>query len=71
MKNITIVDYNCGNLLSLKRGIEKVGFKCEISREANKILNSTHVILPGVGAFGSAIKLLKNYDLENIIKDTR
>ena len=39
MKNITIVDYNCGNLLSLKRGIEKVGFKCEISREANKILN--------------------------------
>ncbi len=68
MKNITIVDYNCGNLLSLKRGIEKVGFKCEISREANKILNSTHVILPGVGAFGSAIKLLKNYDLENIIK---
>ena len=26
------------------------------------------MILPGVGAFGSAIKLLKNYDLENIIK---
>ena len=68
MKKIVIVDYDCGNLLSLKRGIEKIGLTSEISRDQNKILNSTHLILPGVGAFGNAMDLLKKFDLENIIK---
>ena len=40
MKKIVIVDYDCGNLLSLKRGIEKIGLTSEISRDQNKILNS-------------------------------
>ena len=68
MKNITIVDYGCGNLLSIKRGLEKIGYNSKISDNANDILNSTHLILPGVGAFGNAMDLLKKKTLEKTLK---
>ena len=58
MKNITIIDYGCGNLLSIKRGLEKIGYNSKISDNENDILSSTHLILPGVGAFGNAMNLL-------------
>ncbi len=67
MKKITIIDYGCGNLLSIKRGLEKIGFNSEISDDENTILNSTHLILPGVGAFGNAMSLLRKKNLEKII----
>ena len=68
MKNITIVDYGCGNLLSIKRGLEKIGYNSKISDNANDILSSTHLILPGVGAFGNAMDLLKKKTLEKTLK---
>ena len=36
MKKISIVDYGCGNILSLKRGIEQIGFSSEITKEKKK-----------------------------------
>ena len=67
MKNITIIDYGCGNLLSIKRGLEKIGYNSKISDNENDILSSTHLILPGVGAFGNAMNLLNKKNLEKII----
>ena len=69
MKKISIVDYGCGNILSLKRGIEQIGFSSEITKEKKKILNSDFLILPGVGAFQNAMSLLKNYDLIDTLKE--
>ena len=68
MKKIVIIDYDCGNILSIQRAIEKNGFKSEVSRDHAIISNATHIILPGVGAFGNAMKLLKKYELINSIK---
>jgi imidazole glycerol-phosphate synthase subunit HisH len=68
MKKITIVDYGCGNLLSIKRGLEKIGFNSNISDNKKTILDSTHLILPGVGAFENAMNLLNKKDLVNTIK---
>ena len=68
MKKIIIIDYDCGNILSLQRAIEKIGYKSEVSRDKKIISNASHVILPGVGAFGNAMKLLKKYELINSIK---
>ena len=59
MKIVSIVDYGCGNILSIKRAVEFVGFKAELTSSPEKILKSTSLILPGVGAFGNAINLLK------------
>ena len=67
MKKITIIDYGCGNILSIKRGLEKIGFDSKISDDENIILDSSHLILPGVGAFGNAMSLLKRKNLERII----
>ena len=69
MKNIVIIDYDCGNILSLKRALSKINLDSKLSRNTNEISNATHLILPGVGAFGSAMNLLKKYKLTNIIKD--
>ena len=68
MKRIVIIDYGCGNLLSIERAIKKVGYNSIISRDLNELRKATHIILPGVGAFGNAISLLKEYSLIEIIK---
>tara|TARA_B100001123_G_C15337708_1_gene1033500 strand:+ start:898 stop:1533 length:636 start_codon:yes stop_codon:yes gene_type:complete len=67
MKKITIIDYKCGNILNLARAIKFLGYEVEITNDVKKILNSSNVILPGVGAFGNAIKQLEEYNLINVI----
>ena len=63
MKRIIIVDYGVGNILSISRAIQEVGYKSEFTKEKSKILNSDLLILPGVGAFANAMKLLKDNNL--------
>jgi glutamine amidotransferase len=67
MKKITIIDYGCGNILNLARAINFLGYEIEMTHDEKKIFNSSHVILPGVGAFGNAIKQLEKYNLRSII----
>ncbi len=67
MKKITIIDYGCGNILNLARAIKFLGYEAEITHDKQKILNSSHLILPGVGAFGNAMRQLDKYDLQNTI----
>ena len=63
MKKITIIDYGCSNILSLVRALEFLSYKGEVTSDCKKILNSSHVILPGVGAFGNAMKKLEEHNL--------
>ena len=69
MKKIIIVDYGCGNILSLKRGLQEVGYDSEITKDHQKILNADFLILPGVGAFKNAISLLKENNLIDILQE--
>ena len=66
-KKITIIDYGCGNILNLARAIKFIGYEVDITHDKNKIINSSYVILPGVGAFGNAMKQIEKYNLHNII----
>jgi glutamine amidotransferase len=68
MKRVAIIDYGVGNLLSLKRAFDFLNIDSVISCEENKIMKSSHLILPGVGAFGTAIRLLKDSKLDIVIK---
>ena len=61
-KKITIIDYGCGNILNLVRAIKFIGYDVEVTHNKNKIINSTHLILPGVGAFGSAMQEIEKYN---------
>ena len=66
-KKITIIDYGCGNILNLVRAIKYLGYETNITHDKNKIINSSYVILPGVGAFGNAMKQIEKYNLRNTI----
>jgi len=59
MKTISILNYGCGNLLSIKRAIEEVGYNSKIISEKGEIEKANFIILPGVGAFENAMSLLK------------
>jgi len=59
-KLICILDYGSGNVRSVKNLIEYLGYSVIVSNDKQDIKKSSHLILPGVGAFGSAIVNIKN-----------
>lgn len=66
---ITIIDYDMGNVGSIKNMLEYLGFNdVEISCDHQRILSSTHVILPGVGSFDDGMKNLEAKGLDIILK---
>jgi glutamine amidotransferase len=60
MSSVTIIDYDCGNLFSVSRAIELSGKSFELTSDPDKIAFADRLILPGVGAFGSACKALED-----------
>ena len=59
MNRTAIINYGVGNVLSIKRSLDYLGMKSIITNDKKKIKDCSHLILPGVGAFSSAMKLLK------------
>lgn len=60
MKKIVIIDYGLGNLRSAQKGLQYAGADVIISRKPSQIKQADGLVLPGVGAFKSAIKEIKN-----------
>lgn len=58
---ITIIDYKSGNLKSISNGFKKIGVEYRITDDAETIADSDYLVLPGVGAFGSAMENLKPF----------
>lgn len=55
---IAIIDYDAGNIKSVEKALQKLGQDVVITRKKEQILAADKVILPGVGAFGDAMKNL-------------
>lgn len=68
-KRIAIIDYGAGNIKSIANALKKVGAESVLTRNREDVLSSDSMILPGVGAFASAMERLHNYDLVNVIKE--
>lgn len=66
---ITIIDYDAGNIKSVEKAFLHLGQDVRITRDRDEILSASHVVLPGVGAFGDAMRHLKEYNLVNTIYD--
>jgi len=62
-KKISIIDYGVGNILSIKNSIKFLGFDALLTNKKEEIKNSTHVILPGVGSFPSAMSKIRDLEL--------
>ena len=69
MREIFILDYGVGNLLSLKFAFEKTGLKVKIVTPTQKLANADAIALPGVGNFSAAAKALNPVkdELVNIV----
>jgi glutamine amidotransferase len=67
--SVTIIDYGAGNLLSIKRAFEYLGANVTVSSNPKTILEADKVILPGVGAFPSAMNALKKLNLIPVIRE--
>ena len=64
---ITVVDYGMGNLRSVSKALEKVGFDVKVSSNKEDIKNAKGIVVPGVGAFGDAIHNLERFELKDEI----
>jgi glutamine amidotransferase len=67
LKRVGIIDYQMGNLYSVRHACSFVGLEPEIFSDFRKIDTYDALILPGVGAFGEAMNNLKTLELETPI----
>lgn len=65
-----IIDYEMGNLRSVQKAIEAVGFQADIVADPELIKNYSHIILPGVGAFRDAISQLRKTGLDQAFRES-
>lgn len=64
---VTIVDYGLGNLLSLKRAFEAIECTVSITNNTNTLINSSKIILPGIGAYAKAMQSIREQNLEETL----
>ncbi|MDR3110631.1 MAG: imidazole glycerol phosphate synthase subunit HisH [Planctomycetaceae bacterium] len=66
---ITLIDYNAGNLTSVRLAIEALGENAVITSDADVVRRADRIIFPGVGAAGAAMLQLNTFGLVDAIKD--
>ena len=65
---IAIVDYGVGNLFSLSSSVRSLGAEVRVTHEAADLHAASHILLPGVGAFGDAMAKLEATGLVPVLK---
>lgn len=66
---VAIIDYGAGNLSSVKKALDYLGAESEITQDKDKIMSASHIILPGVGSFGDAMKSMDERGLVDTVKN--
>lgn len=64
---IAIVDYNMGNLASVRNAFNVLGEEVVIESNPDKLSQYDRIILPGVGAFGDAMQHLKSNGMDEAV----
>jgi glutamine amidotransferase len=65
---IAIIDYGMGNVRSIFNALEYIGEEAIITSDPKKIDDVSHLILPGVGAYGDAMKNLQERRLVDVLE---
>lgn len=66
---IGIIDYGMGNLRSVQKALESLGYEAFLSSDREELSKAKGLILPGVGAFPDAMKNLKSSGLDLLVKE--
>ncbi len=64
---VVIIKYNAGNVQSVLFALERIGLKAVLSDEPEVILRADKIIFPGVGEAGSAMRALREKNLDKLI----
>lgn len=64
---IAIINYNSGNAKSVQSALQLLGFRADVTDNAEEIIAADKVIFPGVGEASSAMKVLKEKKLDELI----
>lgn len=65
---IAIIQYNAGNITSVKNAIQRLGGSCIITADKEEISSADKVIFPGVGEASSAMNYLQQHRLDELLK---
>lgn len=66
---ISIVDYGMGNLASVEKALNHLGFSTNITNNHDEIRSSNSIILPGVGSFQQGMENLKRKKLDELLTE--
>ncbi|WP_273842869.1 imidazole glycerol phosphate synthase subunit HisH [Rubrobacter calidifluminis] len=66
---VAVADYEAGNTLSVRRALEKVGARVELTPDPERFLAADAVVLPGVGAFGDCVRKLRERGLDGACRE--
>lgn len=64
---VSIIDYGINNIQSVEQAFKYIGVKTKITNKPSDLIDSSHIVIPGVGAFPEGIKKLKNFGLDKMI----
>lgn len=64
---IVVIKYNAGNIRSVLFALERIGFDALVTDDADEIMKADKVIFPGVGEASTAIKYLRERELDKLI----
>jgi len=66
---IAVVDYGAGNLFSVKNALDFLSLRSKVTRDAVEISAADGIILPGVGAFPDAMRMLEEAGLTGVLRE--
>jgi glutamine amidotransferase len=68
-KHVAVIDYGFGNVRSVLNAIEKAGLEPRIVSTAGEVERSSSIVLPGVGAFATAMRVISHRGLDDAIRE--
>ncbi|MDR2405903.1 MAG: imidazole glycerol phosphate synthase subunit HisH [Deltaproteobacteria bacterium] len=68
-KFLSIIDYKAGNQTSVHRALKHLSIPAEVTADPKRLLDSSGIVFPGVGAAGQAMAAMKENGLDNTIKE--
>lgn len=67
--NVIIIKYNAGNIQSVLYALERIGIAATVTDDHKEIQSADKIIFPGVGEARSAMRYLKERNLDKLIID--
>ncbi|MFT6827925.1 MAG: glutamine amidotransferase, partial [Roseivirga sp.] len=69
--SLVIIDYNAGNVQSVTYALQRLGIEPVLSADPETIQKADRVIFPGVGEASTAMRFLKERNLDKVIKSLK